>query len=262
VRPKIHHTDSHGSTHQIFGLRLLGLSLQPRLAKLRHQRLFKLNKDRNYGALEPLFEGSVSPDLIREQWEGSMRMISSLRNRHAAPDAIVQRLANAGSADRLAKALTGIGKVEKSIDLSAALAARPGDARRYRTATQSWRASAKSGPMVLFCQPRGIPGRRLRGDYEQSELPEPDLECGPVVEYDSDPTHRGGTAAERKPGSRRGSGASFTAPPGPCDSQRKLTICPSASGAPILRPMSANQLVGRDHVVTSAGISICARTGV
>jgi TnpA family transposase len=84
---------------------------------LRHQRLFKLNKNRHYGALEPLFEGSATSDLIREQWDGLMRMTSSLRNRHAAPDAIVQRLANAGGADRLAKALTGIGKVEKSIFL-------------------------------------------------------------------------------------------------------------------------------------------------
>ena len=56
VRPKIHHTDTHGATHQIFGLfRLLGLSLQPRLARLRHQRLCKLSKDRHYGKLEPLF---------------------------------------------------------------------------------------------------------------------------------------------------------------------------------------------------------------
>lgn len=118
VRPKIHHTDTHGATHQIFGLfRLLGLSLQPRLAKLRHQRLFKLRKDRDYGKLEPPFDGSVPEDLIREQWDGLMRMTASLRSRHAAPDAVVQRLANASGADRLAKALTGIGKVEKTIFL-------------------------------------------------------------------------------------------------------------------------------------------------
>jgi TnpA family transposase len=118
VRPKIHHTDTHGSTHQIFGLfRLLGLSLQPRLARLRHQRLFKLSKDRDYGELEPLFDGSVPEELIREQWDPLMRMTSSLRSRHAAPDAVVQRLANASGADRLAKALTGIGKVEKTIFL-------------------------------------------------------------------------------------------------------------------------------------------------
>jgi TnpA family transposase len=118
VRPKIHHTDTHGATHQIFGLfRLLGLSLQPRLAKLRHQRLFKLRKDRHYGELEPLFDGSVPEDLIREQWDGLMRMTASLRTRHAAPDAVVQRLANASGADRLAKALTGIGKVDKTIFL-------------------------------------------------------------------------------------------------------------------------------------------------
>jgi len=118
VRPKIHHTDTHGSTHQIFGLfRLLGLSLQPRLAKLRHQRLFKLNKDRHYGEIEPLFDGSVPDDLIREQWDGLMRVTDSLRSRHSAPDAVVQRLANASGSDRLAKALTGIGKVDKTIFL-------------------------------------------------------------------------------------------------------------------------------------------------
>ena len=85
------------------------------MAKLRHQRLFKLSKDRHYGELEPLFDGSVPEDLIREQWDGLMRMTTSLRTRHAAPDAGVQRLAHASGADRLAKALTGIGKVDKSI---------------------------------------------------------------------------------------------------------------------------------------------------
>jgi TnpA family transposase len=118
VRPKIHHTDDHGSTHQIFGLfRLLGLSMQPRLAKLRKQRLFKLDRDRRYGLLEPLFDGSVPEELIREQWDGLMRVTDSLRSRHSAPDAVVQRLANSRGTDRLAKALTGIGKVDKSIFL-------------------------------------------------------------------------------------------------------------------------------------------------
>ncbi len=118
VRPSIHHTDTHGVTYQIFGLfRLLGLLLQPRLAKLRHQRLFKLSKDWHYGELEPLFDGSVSEHLIREQWDGLMCVITSLRNRQAAPDAVVQRLANARGTDRLAKALTVIGKVDKTIFL-------------------------------------------------------------------------------------------------------------------------------------------------
>jgi len=81
----------------ISALPLLGLSLQPRLAKLRHQRLFKFSKDRHYGELEPLFDGIVSEDLIREQWDELMRVITSKRNRHAAP--------------------TGIGKVDKAVFL-------------------------------------------------------------------------------------------------------------------------------------------------
>ena len=56
-------------------------------------------------------------DLIREPWDGLIRMTTSLRTRQAVLDAVVQRLANARGADRLAKTLTGIGKVDKSIFL-------------------------------------------------------------------------------------------------------------------------------------------------
>jgi TnpA family transposase len=58
-----------------------------------------LSKDRHYGELEPLFDGSVPEDLIREQWDGLIRMTTSQRTRHAVPDAVVQRLANASGAD-------------------------------------------------------------------------------------------------------------------------------------------------------------------
>jgi TnpA family transposase len=53
-----------------------------------------------------LFDGRVLEDLIHQQWDGLMRVITSFRKQHAAPDAVVQRLANAGGAGRPAKALT------------------------------------------------------------------------------------------------------------------------------------------------------------
>lgn len=34
-------------------------------------------------------------DLIREQWDGLMRVTDSLRSSHSAPDVVVQRLVNA-----------------------------------------------------------------------------------------------------------------------------------------------------------------------
>jgi TnpA family transposase len=118
LRPRVHHTDTHGYTDQIFGLfRLLGLSFQPRLAGIRKQRLWKLRKDRHYGSLEPLFQASVPGELIREQWDNLQRVVASLQSRQAVPEAIIQRLASAHSADRLAKALTAIGRLEKSIFL-------------------------------------------------------------------------------------------------------------------------------------------------
>jgi len=53
--------------------------------------------------------------LIREQWDTMARVAASLRNRTAPANVIVQRLANASSSDRLARALTALGQVVKSI---------------------------------------------------------------------------------------------------------------------------------------------------
>ncbi len=78
VRPKIHHTDSHGSTNQIFGLfRLLGLSLQPRLARLRHQRLFKLNRDRD-GSKKCAADGAVEKRLTALSGKLGLRFVVGL----------------------------------------------------------------------------------------------------------------------------------------------------------------------------------------
>lgn len=40
--------------------------------------------------------------------------------------------------------------------------------------------------MVVLCQSRGISHWGLRGDYEQGELSESAIECGPCVEHDKD----------------------------------------------------------------------------
>jgi TnpA family transposase len=98
LRPRVHHTDTHGYTDQVFGLfRLLGLSFQPRLAGIRKQRLWKLRKDRHYGSLEPLFHASVPSELIREQWDNLQRVMASLRSRNVMPEAIIHRLASGPS---------------------------------------------------------------------------------------------------------------------------------------------------------------------
>ena len=57
---------------------------------------------------------SVDLALIREQWDQLVRVGASLRNRVAPAHVVLQRLANASLSDRVAKALTALGRVVKT----------------------------------------------------------------------------------------------------------------------------------------------------
>jgi TnpA family transposase len=53
--------------------------------------------------------------LLSEQWDQLMRLAASLRNRVASAHVVLQRLANGSPADRVAKALTTLGRIVKTI---------------------------------------------------------------------------------------------------------------------------------------------------
>jgi TnpA family transposase len=110
-----HTTDTHGYTEQLFGLCfLLGFSFMPRIADLSDQQLYKLDRETRYGALEPVFRASVDVALIVEQWDQLVRVAASMKHRTAKTHDVMQRLVNASPADRLAKALTALGRAVKT----------------------------------------------------------------------------------------------------------------------------------------------------
>jgi TnpA family transposase len=116
LQPQFHHTDTGGVTDHIFALcHLLGIEFMPRIKDLPDQSLFKLDRRRHYGELDCLFDATVSRDLLTEQWDQMVRLTVSLKNRLAPPEVVVERLASAAPADRLAKALTAYGRIVKTI---------------------------------------------------------------------------------------------------------------------------------------------------
>ena len=116
LRLREHYTDTHGFTEHIFGLcYLLGYSFMPRLRDLADQHLYKMDRQADHGCLNPLFHGVADSHLLREQWDSLVRVAASLKNRTAPANVIVQRLANASSSDRLAGALTALGRIVKTI---------------------------------------------------------------------------------------------------------------------------------------------------
>ncbi|MEE8292726.1 MAG: Tn3 family transposase, partial [Candidatus Tectomicrobia bacterium] len=117
LRPKEHFVDTHGYTDQLFGLcHLLGYSLMPRLT-VSKQTLYKLDRTKRYGCLDEVFHETVDLALIREQWDPLVRVAASLHNRTAPAHVVLQRLASSAPSDRLAKALTALGRALKSLYL-------------------------------------------------------------------------------------------------------------------------------------------------
>jgi TnpA family transposase len=62
-----------------------------------------------------LFRGGIDTELIREQWDQLVRNASSLRQRTAPAHVIVERLAGSLPSDCVARALTALVRVVKTI---------------------------------------------------------------------------------------------------------------------------------------------------
>ena len=77
--------------------------------------MYKIDRGTSYGRLEPFFRGGIDTDLIREQWDLLVRIASSLQLRTAPAHVVVQRLAGSSPSDRVARALTVLGRVVKTI---------------------------------------------------------------------------------------------------------------------------------------------------
>lgn len=76
------------------------------------QQLYKIDRTASYEDLNSLFRGGrADTDLIKEQWDQLVRVASSLRSRTAPAHVVMQRLAASSPSDRLAKALTALGRI-------------------------------------------------------------------------------------------------------------------------------------------------------
>ena len=113
-----HTSDTNGFTEHLFGLCvLLGITFMPRLKDLPDQVLSRIDRDADYGALQPLLRGRINIDLILEQWDQLVRLAASLKDRLTPAHVVMQRLANANASDRLAGALSQLGRLMKTLHI-------------------------------------------------------------------------------------------------------------------------------------------------
>ena len=116
LRPREHYTDTHGFTEQLFGLcYLLDFQFAPRFKDLKDQTLYKIERRADLGKLNSLFHQAADWNLINEQYDQLVRVAASLKNRTAPAHVVLQRLINSTGSDRVATALTNLGRIVKTI---------------------------------------------------------------------------------------------------------------------------------------------------
>jgi TnpA family transposase len=113
-----HTSDTNGFTEHLFALcALLGINFMPRLKDLPDQVLSRIDRDTDYGDLQPLFRGRINIELILEQWDELVRLAASLKDRLTPAHVVMQRLVNANASDRLAGALSQLGRLIKTLHI-------------------------------------------------------------------------------------------------------------------------------------------------
>jgi TnpA family transposase len=111
----MHTTDTHGFTEALWGLcHLLGIDFMPRLKDLADQRLWRINISQIPDSVAGLFAGNADAVAIIEHWDQLVRIAASLKARTAPAHVVLQRLTSSGPSDRVAKALTALGRLVKT----------------------------------------------------------------------------------------------------------------------------------------------------
>jgi TnpA family transposase len=143
IDPEMHTTDTHGFTEALWGLcYLLGIDFMPRLKDLADQRLWRSHICQIPDALASLFAGNADVVAIIEQWDQLVRIAASLKARTAPAHVVLQRLTAGGPSDRVAKALTALGRLVKTRNILRYLHDEP---LRLRIQTQLNRGEARHG---------------------------------------------------------------------------------------------------------------------
>ena len=118
VQSTIHSTDTHGYTEAVFGLmNLLGFEFAPRIAKLYKQQLYAFAKNAEYTqkGYKILPDGYINTELIKDNWENLMRLITSIKLKECTASQIFQRLNSYSRQHPVYKALKEYGKIIKTL---------------------------------------------------------------------------------------------------------------------------------------------------
>ena len=118
IRSTTHSTDTHGYTEAVFGLMdILGFGFAPGIAKLHRQQLYSFEKIATYKekAYPVLPDGYINVELIEDNRDAILRLVTSIKLKHCSASQIFKRLNSYSRQHPVYQALKEYGKIIKTI---------------------------------------------------------------------------------------------------------------------------------------------------
>src|SRR6266700_2361421 len=143
------------STEHVFALAaLLGFRFAPRISDALSKKLYLLDDMEASGPLSTLLFDQVNKKLIMEQWDDMRRVAASIRHGTVSASLLMRKLAAYPRQNQVARALTEVGKLERTAFLleyfrDAALR------RRILIGLEPWRSVARARAPALLRPPGG-----------------------------------------------------------------------------------------------------------
>src|SRR5215472_11496796 len=110
-----HYTDTGGSTEHVFALTsLLGIRFAPRISDALSKKLYVAGEVNLSEPLNTLLFENVNTKLIGEQWDEMRRVASSTRHGTVSASLPMHKLAAYPRQNQVARALTELGKLERT----------------------------------------------------------------------------------------------------------------------------------------------------
>ncbi|MCB0016189.1 MAG: Tn3 family transposase [Anaerolineales bacterium] len=113
-----HYTDTHGYTEINFAaFAMLGRRFAPRIRGLQNQRIYRIDKTKDYGPLATLvtpWDRTIRMDWICEQWDRMGQFYASLESGHTTASTALKRLAGHSGKNHFYRANRELGRIFKT----------------------------------------------------------------------------------------------------------------------------------------------------
>lgn len=118
LAPMEHYTDTHGYTEINFAaFAMLGRKFFPRIRGIQHQRLYRIDSNRSYGALDPMLSKSdhaIITDTIEDDWNQMAHFYASLKSGHVTASVALKRLVSLSKKNHFYRANRELGRIFKT----------------------------------------------------------------------------------------------------------------------------------------------------